>query len=29
MESENWPRCQEEGGLKRLSVGSFSGFISR
>ena len=22
-----WPRCREEGGLKRLSVGGFSGLI--
>ena len=27
FEARNWPRCQEDGGLKRLSVGGFSGFI--
>lgn len=25
--AENWPRRQEERGLKRLSVAGFSGFI--
>jgi len=27
--TDNWPRCQDGGGLKRLSVEGFSGFILR